>query len=156
MMISERLRGEVRKRRRRWIRSRSIAFIPLPTRKNEIEKELQSLLTVSKNRQNESNQYPDSNNSLTGFESDLSLTQQIHSLHESTSFVSNDLPLPSTSDKPAPMKCLSFTETEEKEECGFDSILDSSILEEADRIEAETQTSILNDTELLTLAESMT
>lgn len=111
---------------------------------------------MSKNRQNESNQYPDSNNSLTGFESDISLTQQIHSLHESTSFVSNDLPLPSTSDKPAPMKCLSFTETEEKEECGFDSILDSSILEEADRIEAETQTSILNDTELLTLAESMT
>ena len=131
-------------------------------RKNEIEKELRSLLTVSKNRQNESilnqsaSQFPDSNNSLTGFESDISLTQQIHSLHESTSFISNDLPLPSTSDKPAPMKCLSFPETEEKEECGFDSLLDSSILEEVNRIEAETQTSVLDDAELLTIAESMT
>lgn len=130
-------------------------------RKIEIEKELRSLLTVSKNRQNESSlqqsasQYPDSNTSIAGFDSDISLTQQIHSMHDSNPFVSNDLPVPSAGDKQSSIKCMAFGDTGEKDSSGFDSMLDSSILEEVDRIEAESQIPVLNDSDLFMIAESM-
>ena len=129
-------------------------------RKKEIEKELQSLLTISKNRQNEnslnqsSSQYPDSNSSL-GLDYEFSLTQQIHSLHETASSMGiTDIPLPAVNESASSIKKILFVEgNEQKEDSGFDSILDSSILEEVDRIEAESQ--VVDDDQLFSLAESL-
>ena len=139
------------------------SWFSLFSRKKEIEKELQSLLTISKNRQNEnslnqsSSQYPDSNSSL-GLDYEFSLTQQIHSLHETASSMGvADIPLPTVNESTSSIKNIMFVEKneqkEEKEYSGFDSILDSSILEEVDRIEAESQ--VVDDDQLFSLAESL-
>lgn len=126
-------------------------------RKTDIEKELQSLLIVTKNRQHESSVslYQDSNSSINGVESDISLTQQIHSLQESAnSIIISDMTLPSVTEKSPSVKCMTFVEGNEKEGSGFDSMLDSSLLEEVNRIEEETKNEVLNDSDLLSLAES--
>lgn len=118
---------------------------------------MQSLLTVTKNRQHESSisLYQDSNSSINGVESDISLTQQIHSLQDSAnSFIASDMILPSITEKSPSVKCMTFVEGNEKEGSGFDSLLDSSLLEEVNRIEEESKNEVIDDADLLSLAES--
>lgn len=112
---------------------------------------------MTKNRQHESSisLCQDSNSSINGVESDISLTQQIHSLQDSAnSFIASDMILPSIKEKSPSVKCMTFVEGNEKEGSGFDSLLDSSLLEEVNRIEEETKNEVIDDADLLSLAES--
>ena len=49
---------------------------------------------------------------------------------------------------------MTFVEGNEKEGSGFDSLLDSSLLEEVNRIEEESRNEVIDDADLLSLAES--
>ena len=102
---------------------------------------MQSLLHVSKNRQQENSNssfYQDSNTSIAIFESEISLTQQIQSFQEmSSQLPSSELVLLKSNEMVPPVRCQAFVESSDKDASGFDSIVDSSLLEEVDRIEAE-------------------
>ena len=72
------------------------------------------------------------------FESEISLTQQIQSFQEiSSQLPSSELVLLKSNEMVPPVRCQAFVESSDKDASGFDSIVDSSLLEEVDRIEAE-------------------